>query len=253
MVNAWIRGSQIDTCFIVCWALTRHDDAWYISQLLLYWWYTFIAFQMIVSLVHVILVTQLGECFLLIRFGEMTLEELSQRISSGLLKIGELGDARQCICFKGYKSKVFNQKSRFCWNEENIWRWRLKDNNNAGSKLLQRIEGVRFTSNKTTLLGGKFSCRVSSYGYHLNINTPVYLIENSSASEKILFFWNFAIYMFSCPSQSWSIDEDVKNLQIKFKAYTVRGCLPHFWFQFVESMNHLKWNTSHKTEQIKIK
>lgn len=105
---------------------------------------------------------QLGDCFSLIRFGTISIEELSKRtvVCGDLFNDNEWAELFHLITVKQYVSKRFIRTKRFWWNPANVWNCQ-RSATNSSAYYIASSEVIYVTSNKTTLLGGIYNATLS--------------------------------------------------------------------------------------------
>lgn len=112
---------------------------------------------------------ELGECFYLIQYTTMTVEEFTNITLKfpGFIEPEDFQDIIYCIVKDGYQSKKFKQLSKkeklklrptIFWNEKKLWNCQFLKNSPIGT--FQPTDSIIFSINKTTLLNGIHFCNI---------------------------------------------------------------------------------------------
>lgn len=138
---------------------------------------------------------QLGDCFYLIRFGEMTIDEfgdiLSNKLYSDLFTKDELAEIMRLKSRKNFTSEIFTQTPRLPalkWDSNKMLTYNRRDSATGTKTFIQDVESTMFSTNVPLLLGklefGKIWHRNIGYIFRLNINILVAENRPGPATES---------------------------------------------------------------------
>lgn len=111
---------------------------------------------------------QLGDCFSLIRFAAMSIDDIAKRTVtySDLFGGYEWADLIHSKMIEGYVSRFFPRKKRFWWNPK------------ATQCYITRSEVIHVTSNRSTLLGGVYGAPLTHCnGFLFNVDAIIKITE----------------------------------------------------------------------------
>lgn len=195
---------------------------------------------------------QLGDCFKLIRFGAMKIEEFTSIAMSnpGLFTPDEFQDTIFALTSSDYRPKIFNRNARgFIWNEESaIICGRIRE-----STQLRRVmttEIIRFKANQTILLGkimsgNTYRMEADDLLRHSNVELTIAEIGDHSHPEEIHYdgdttlTWHCQKAQIILPKQILIKSNVVYEIRLKLQT-SGESMYDYSWKPTVEMENGLK-------------